>query len=48
MEKIPLIVVIGDREEKSGDLAVRRNGKIKNINKDEFIEMVVGEIDKRE
>jgi len=48
MEKIPLIVVIGDKEEESGDLAVRRNGKIKNINKDEFIEMVEGEIDKRE
>ena len=48
MEKIPLIVVIGDKEEKSGDLAVRRNGKIKNINKDEFIEMVEKEVDKRE
>ncbi len=44
MEKIPLIVVIGDKEEKSGDLAVRRNGKIKNINKDEFIEMVEKEV----
>jgi threonyl-tRNA synthetase len=48
MEKIPLIVVIGDKEEKSGDLAVRRNGKIKNINKDEFIEMIEKEVDKRE
>ena len=48
MEKIPLIVVIGDKEEKSGDLAVRRNGKITNINKDEFIEMVEKEVDKRE
>ena len=48
MEKIPLIVVIGDKEEESGDLAVRRNGKIKNINKDEFIEMVEKEVDKRE
>ena len=48
MEKIPLIVVIGDKEEKSGDLAVRRNGKIKNINKDEFLGMVEKEVDKRE
>ena len=48
MEKIPLIVVIGDKEEESGDLAVRRNGKITNINKDEFIEMVEKEVDKRE
>jgi len=48
MEKIPLIVVIGDKEEESGDLAVRRNGKIKNINKDEFLEMVEKEVDKRE
>jgi len=45
MEKIPLIVVIGDKEEKSGDLAVRRNGKIKNINKDEFLEMVEKEVE---
>ena len=44
MEKIPLIVVIGDKEEKSGDLAVRRNGKITNINKDEFLEMVEKEV----
>ncbi len=48
MEKIPLIVVIGDKEEESGDLAVRRNGKITNINKDEFLEMVGKEVDKRE
>ena len=48
MEKIPLIVVIGDKEEESGDLAVRRNGKITSINKDEFIEMVEKEVDKRE
>jgi len=45
MEKIPLIVVIGDKEEESGDLAVRRNGKIKNINKDEFLEMVEKEVE---
>jgi threonyl-tRNA synthetase len=45
MEKIPLIVVIGDKEEESGDLAVRRNGKITNINKDEFIEMVEKEVE---
>ena len=45
MEKIPLIVVIGDKEEKSGDLAVRRNGKITNINKDEFLEMVEKEVE---
>jgi threonyl-tRNA synthetase len=48
MEKIPLIVVIGDKEEESGDLAVRRNGKITNINKDEFLGMVEKEVDKRE
>ena len=48
MEKIPLIVVIGDKEEESGDLAVRRNGKITSINKDEFLGMVEKEVDKRE
>jgi threonyl-tRNA synthetase len=47
MEKIPLIVVIGDKEEKENTLAVRRNGKITSINKDEFIEMVEKEIEEK-
>ena len=48
VEKVPYIVVIGNREEKSGDLAVRKNGKVTQINKDEFIGMVGKEIDRRE
>ncbi len=44
MEKIPYIVVIGDKEEQSGNLAVRKKGKITQINKDEFLEMIEKEI----
>lgn len=47
VEKIPAIVVIGDREEKQGTLAVRRGGKVKNINRDEFIEMIKKEIEEK-
>ena len=44
LEKVPLIVVIGDREEKAGTLAVRRDGKVTQINTDEFVEMVEKEV----
>lgn len=47
IEKIPYIITIGDREEKSGSLAVRSKGKVKQIKKQEFIEQIkkeVGEI----
>ncbi len=45
IEKIPLIITIGDREEKTGSLAVRRNGKVTTINKDKFIEQIEKEVD---
>ena len=35
IEKIPLIITIGDREEKANTLAVRRNQKVKTIKKQE-------------
>lgn len=47
MEKIPYIVVIGDREEKAGTLAVRKNGKVTQIKKDEFIKQIKREVEER-
>ena len=44
LQKIPYIIVIGDKEEKSGNLAVRTKGRIEQINRDEFIEKVIKEI----
>jgi threonyl-tRNA synthetase len=44
IEKIPLIIVIGDKEEKAGEVAVRRKGKITNINTREFIKEAKKEI----
>lgn len=45
--KIPYIVVLGDKEEKSKELAVRHEGKVKNIKQDKFIEDIKSEIEKR-
>lgn len=45
--KIPYILVIGDKEEKSGSLAVRKRGENKvqfNVKKDEFIKKALLEI----
>ena len=47
MQKIPYIIVIGDKEEKTGELAVRKNGKVKNIKVNDFIREIKEEIDKR-
>ncbi len=44
IEKIPLIIVIGDKEEKSNTLAVRERGKVTNIKKDDFIKGITKEI----
>ncbi|MEN9625877.1 MAG: Threonyl-tRNA synthetase [archaeon] len=44
VEKIPYIVVIGDKEEQSGNLAVRHRSKISSVKKDEFIEKILKEI----
>jgi threonyl-tRNA synthetase len=48
VEKIPYIIVIGDKEEKSGNLAVRRNGKISDIKTEEFIKSVLKEVEDKD
>lgn len=45
--KIPLIIVAGDKEEKENSVAVRRDGEIKNIKIEKFIENLKKEIDER-
>ena len=48
MEKIPYMVVVGDKEEKSGQLAVRnRAGKTDLIDIDVFLDRLEEEIDER-
>ena len=46
-EKIPYIIVIGDREEKAGTLAVRNKGKVKVIKKDVFVKQIKREVKER-
>ncbi len=45
VEKIPYIIVIGDKEEKAGEVAVRVKGKVKNYKKGEFVDRVVEEVE---
>ena len=47
IEKIPYIIVIGDREEKAGSLAVRRNGKVKTIKRDAFVKQIGKEVEEK-
>ncbi len=48
LQKIPYIIVIGDKEEKAKTLAVRSNNKIKfGIKKDSFIKNIKKEIQER-
>ena len=47
IEKIPLIIVIGDKEEKSNTLAVRERGKVTNIKKDDFIKQIIKEVEEK-
>ena len=46
--KIPLIIVIGDKEEKENSVAVRKGGEVQNIKIDKFIEKLASEIKNRE
>ena len=48
IEKIPYIIVIGDREEKANSLAVRRNGKVNTIKKQVFIKQIQKEVDEKQ
>ncbi len=46
-EKIPYIIVIGDKEEKSGDLAVRNKSKVANIKTKDFLKQIKKEIEEK-
>ena len=46
--KIPLIIVVGDKEEKENSVAVRKDGKVQNVKIDKFIEKLASEIKNRE
>ena len=48
IEKIPYIIVIGDREEKANSLAVRKSGKVTTIKKSEFIKQITKEIEEKQ
>ncbi|MDD5193619.1 MAG: threonine--tRNA ligase [Candidatus Nanoarchaeia archaeon] len=47
IEKIPYIITIGDREEKSDTLAVRHKEKVTPIKRDEFLKRILKERDER-
>ena len=44
MEKIPYIIVIGDKEEKAKTLAVRKSGKVTQVKESEFLKSIEKEI----
>lgn len=46
--KIPLIVVVGDKEEKENSVAVRKNGEVKNVKVEDFIKQVKKEIEEKQ
>jgi len=48
IEKIPLIITIGDREEKANTLAVRRNSKVSIIKKQDFIKQITKEVSEKQ
>ncbi len=48
IQKIPYIVVIGDKEEKAKQIAVRQEGKVKNQDQQEFINKLKDQILNRE
>jgi threonyl-tRNA synthetase len=47
MEKIPYIIVMGDKEEKEKTLAVRKSGKVSPIKRDDFIKSIIKEIEEK-
>jgi threonyl-tRNA synthetase len=49
MMKVPYIVTIGDKEEKSGEISVKQRGQkaLENFKVKDFVEKVVREIEKR-
>lgn len=47
LQKIPYIITIGDKEEKSKAIAVRRDGKVKSMKKKTFLKNLLEEIKER-
>ena len=47
VEKIPYILVIGNKEEESGNVAVRQGGKVKQVNREDFVKQIKKEVDNR-
>ena len=45
--KIPLIIVVGDKEEKEKSVAVRKDGKVQNVKIEKFIDNLREEIEDR-
>lgn len=46
--RVPYVLVIGDKEEEAGEIAVRKKGKVENVNVDDFISKLKEEIRERE
>jgi threonyl-tRNA synthetase len=48
MQKIPVIIMIGDKEEQAKTLAVRKDGKVKfGVKKEDFLKELLKEIKER-
>ena len=49
MEKVPYMLVLGDKEEESGQIAarIRKTGETEVMSRDAFLEKVLGEIRNR-
>ncbi len=47
IEKIPYIIVVGDKEEKENTLAVRNKGKVISMKEKDFVEKVIREIEEK-
>ena len=47
MEKIPYIITIGNKEEESGNLAVRKDNKVTQIKKADFIKQIQKEVEEK-
>jgi len=47
MEKIPYLIVIGDKEEKAKSVAVRHGGKVTQVKKDAFLKQIQKEVEEK-
>jgi threonyl-tRNA synthetase len=47
IQRVPYIIVLGDKEEKEKSVAVRQNGKVENYKLKDFIEKLKSEINER-